>query len=68
MKRYDIEFETTYEEDGETHDSAVSVKLVSDKSFVEMAELAESMVGKTKDGETIVAVQRLVRRSDVEVV
>ncbi|MCK9571328.1 hypothetical protein M0R72_20435 [Candidatus Pacearchaeota archaeon] len=69
MRLYDIEFKVTeHDEDEEPCDGYLSFEVVSDKSFPEIAEFADSMIGKTKDGKTITAVKEVTWRCNVDVV
>ena len=65
MKRYDIVFDIEETKGGENE---IEMKVVTDKSFLEVAQFAESMVGKLKDDEKIIAVRKIRRYSDVDVI
>jgi hypothetical protein len=68
MKRFDITFETVASVDGNEEESRSIAKIVTDKTFPEVAAYAESMIGKTRGNERIVGVREVERYSDVDVI
>jgi hypothetical protein len=68
LTRYDIAFNTEVVTDDGTDSSEIEIKVVTEKTFVEVAQFAETMIGKERDEETIVSIRRVRMYSDVEVI
>lgn len=65
MKRFDIDYKISASPE---EDDEITMKIVTEKDFLDVANFAASLIGKQKEGKTILRIDRIIRRSDVDVI